>query len=73
MHRRSQEYDSITKEIVHICSPTAAEIEAAQQLIDAFEAHAAQGKGVFAVNGRMVDIPIVHAAQHILEICAKNR
>ncbi len=52
--------------INHIFSPSAAEIEAAQVLVTAFERHVATGKGVFVVNGRMVDMPIVRAAQRIL-------
>ncbi|MCP4420150.1 MAG: HpcH/HpaI aldolase/citrate lyase family protein [Chloroflexi bacterium] len=52
--------------INRILFSTAAEIETAQKLADAFEAHVATGKGVFAVNGRMVNMPIVRAAQRIL-------
>jgi citrate lyase beta subunit len=50
-----------------IFSPTTAAIEAAKELIDAFEAHERQGQGVFTLNGKMVDAPLLRAAQRILE------
>lgn len=47
-------------------TPDDAAIEAARQLVVAFEAHQRQGKGAFAVEGRMVDLPLVRAAQNVL-------
>lgn len=52
--------------IVEVFTPTEAEIEAAQRLIDAHDAHQAQGMGVFAYEGRMVDMPMIRAAERIL-------
>ncbi len=47
-------------------TPDDAAIEAARRLIVAFEAYQRQGKGAFAVEGRMVDLPLVRAAQNVL-------
>lgn len=47
-------------------TPDEAAIEAARRLIAAFEAHQRQGKGAFAVEGRMVDLPLVRAAENVL-------
>ncbi len=48
-------------------SPTQEEIEKAQRVVDAYQAHATVGSGVFTLNGRMVDRPILRAAEHILQ------
>ncbi len=47
--------------------PTAAAIAAAQRLIEAFEAHQAAGRGAFQLDGRMVDMPMIRAAQRVIE------
>lgn len=52
--------------IQQIFSPTEAEIAQAQAIIDAYEDHIAHGTGVFALHGRMVDRPVVRAAQQII-------
>ncbi|HNT25635.1 MAG TPA: CoA ester lyase [Anaerolineales bacterium] len=39
----------------------------AQRVIDAFETHQAQGRGAFELDGKMVDAPVVKAAQRVLE------
>ena len=39
----------------------------AQALLHAFEEHQAAGTGVFAFEGRMVDMPVVRAARRLLE------
>ncbi len=44
-----------------------AEIERARQIVAAYQSHLATGAGVFETNGRMVDMPIVLAAQNLLE------
>lgn len=46
--------------------PTAEETAAALRLIEAFEAHQAAGRGAFQLDGRMVDMPIVRAAQNVI-------
>lgn len=53
--------------IQQIFSPTAAEINQAQAILEAYNANVATGKGVFTINGRMVDKPVVRAAEKLLE------
>ncbi|MCP4427972.1 MAG: CoA ester lyase [Chloroflexi bacterium] len=48
-------------------SPSPEEIERARQIVATYRAYEADGKGVFEMNGRMVDMPIVRAAQNLLE------
>jgi citrate lyase beta subunit len=50
-----------------VFAPTAAEIARAQRLLEAFQLHVAAGSGVFALDGRMVDMPLVRGAEHLLE------
>ncbi len=52
--------------IEDVFTPQDAEIAAAQRLIAAFEAHQASGTGVFAYEGKMVDMPMIRAAQRVL-------
>lgn len=47
-------------------TPTAAEVGRAQALVAAFETHQAQGSGVFVYEGKMVDQPVIVAAQRLL-------
>lgn len=47
-------------------TPTDEEITAAQRLVDAHARHQAAGTGVFALDGRMVDRPMVRAAERLL-------
>ncbi|MFZ1754446.1 MAG: CoA ester lyase [Caldilineaceae bacterium] len=51
-------------------SPTAAEIAQAQRLIDTFESQQSAGTGVFEMDGKMIDMPVVLAARNVL---AANR
>ena len=48
-------------------TPGAAAIESAQRLVEAFQVHQAEGSGAFALDGRMIDMPLVKAAQGVLE------
>jgi citrate lyase beta subunit len=48
-------------------TPDEAAIESARRLVEAFEAHQAKGSGAFALDGRMIDMPLVKAAERILE------
>ncbi len=48
-------------------TPSDDAIARARQVVEAFEAHQAEGTGAFAVDGKMVDMPIVKAAQRVLE------
>lgn len=47
-------------------SPTADAVAAARRLIDAHDDAQAQGLGAFELDGRMVDMPMVRAAQSVL-------
>jgi citrate lyase beta subunit len=47
-------------------TPREEEIRRAKRLIAAHEAHQAAGAGVFAFDGRMVDMPMIRAAETVL-------
>ena len=49
-----------------VFTPTEKEIEAAQRLIDAHDAHQSSGSGVFQLDGKMVDMPMIRAAESVL-------
>ncbi len=49
-------------------SPTEEEIQAARRLVEAFQAHQNAGTGAFVLDGRMVDMPMVRAAQKLLAL-----
>jgi len=55
---------------VAICNevfrPSDEEVEKAKRLVEAFEEHEAAGIGVFVVDGRMVDAPVVNRARKVL-------
>jgi citrate lyase beta subunit len=48
-------------------TPEAAAIESARRLVEAFDLHQVKGSGAFALDGRMIDMPLVKAAQTVLE------
>ena len=48
-------------------TPDQAAIESARLLVQAFELHQAKGSGAFALDSRMIDMPLVKAAQAVLE------
>ena len=47
-------------------SPTDAEIDYAQRLLAAFEAAEAEGAGVIAFEGKMIDMPLVKSARNVM-------
>lgn len=47
-------------------TPSAAEIAQARRIVEAFAEHQSSGKGAFALDGKMVDAPVVKAAESIL-------
>lgn len=53
--------------IQSVFTPSTAEIEAAQQLIEAHNQHQADGTGVFEYKGKMVDMPMVRAAIAVID------
>ncbi len=54
-------------EIVNRCfTPSAEEITWARRVIDAFRASQHAGRGAFALDGKMIDLPVVRQAERIL-------
>ncbi len=49
-----------------IFQPTAAELAKARRIVDAARAAAAQGRGAFVVDGRMIDPPFLRRAEAVL-------
>lgn len=47
-------------------TPEPAEIERARALLEAFEQHQRRGAGAFAVDGQMVDMPVIRQAENLL-------
>ena len=47
-------------------TPDAAAIAQAKKIVEAFKQHQSEGKGAFALDGKMVDMPIVKAAERVL-------
>jgi citrate lyase beta subunit len=47
-------------------TPNEAEVAAAQRVVGAYEASLVEGRGAFALDGKMVDMPMVKAAQQVL-------
>lgn len=52
-------------------SPSAEALAAAQRLVAAYEAHQAVGQGVFVLDGKMIDAPMLKAAQRVLARAAQ--
>jgi citrate lyase beta subunit len=48
-------------------TPSDQAILQARRLVEAFEQHQAQGAGAFDLDGRMIDMPLLKAAQNLLE------
>ena len=60
-------------EIIHeVFSPTENEIRKATKVVMAFNKNNAKGIGVFALDGKMVDAPVVARAQQILDLADIN-
>lgn len=53
--------------IVDVLTPTEPELAEAERLLSAHMGHQAEGRGVFALDGRMVDFPMVRAAQRVVQ------
>ncbi|MND02990.1 Citrate lyase subunit beta-like protein [compost metagenome] len=47
-------------------TPSEAEVAAAQRVVEAYDQNVKEGRGAFALDGKMVDLPIVKAAQRVL-------
>ena len=50
-----------------VFAPSPDEIERAQRLVEAHTAHQAAGAGAFELDGKMIDLPVVKAAERVLE------
>lgn len=48
-------------------TPDEAVVEKARQLVDAFDVHQKAGRGAFGLDGQMIDMPLVKAAQNVLD------
>jgi len=48
-------------------TPNDDSIEKARHLVETFEAHHKEGQGVFALDGKLIDMPLVKCAQGVLE------
>jgi citrate lyase subunit beta / citryl-CoA lyase len=54
-------------EIVNrVFAPSEAEVEWARRVIEAYEEEIGEGRGVLALNGAMVDLPVVVRARRVL-------
>ena len=49
-------------------SPSAEEIEYARRVVEAWDAAEAAGRGSLALDGRMIDVPVVKRAQNLLAL-----
>ena len=49
-------------------SPSAEEVEYARRVVEAWDAAEAAGRGSLAIDGRMVDVPVVKRAQNLLAL-----
>ncbi|HCQ00802.1 MAG TPA: CoA ester lyase [Candidatus Latescibacteria bacterium] len=53
--------------VIHAAfAPSQEDVDRARRLIHAHETHQATGTGAFNFEGTMVDLPLVHAAEHVL-------
>lgn len=52
--------------ILDVFLPSDEELDKANRLLDAFERHRSEGRGVFELDGRMVDMPMVRAAERVV-------
>lgn len=52
--------------INRVFTPTPAELQAAQRIIDTFQEEQAVGTGAFELDGKMVDMPMVRAAYRVV-------
>jgi citrate lyase beta subunit len=47
-------------------TPGVESVESARRIVEAFETSQQEGRGAFAMEGRMIDLPLVKAAQNLL-------
>jgi citrate lyase beta subunit len=56
-----------------VFAPSEAEVEWAQKVVEAYGREAGEGRGVFALNGSMIDLPVVERARRVLEEAERSR
>jgi citrate lyase subunit beta/citryl-CoA lyase len=80
--RRSRRFGFIGASVIHPSqvailneefAPSADEIGSAQRIVAAYEKAVAEGRGSIAVDGKMVDVPVVERAQQTLRRAAAIR
>ena len=47
-------------------APSAGELERAREIVAAYELAEAEGRGVVALDGEMIDLPVVERARQLL-------
>src|SRR5262249_17410125 len=52
--------------IANVFTPSDEAIAEAKRLIDAYQEHEGNGVGAFALDGKMVDMPILRAAENVM-------
>ncbi len=53
--------------LIHqVYTPDGEALAQAQRLVDAFQEHQKAGKGAFALDGKMIDMPLLRAAENVL-------
>jgi citrate lyase subunit beta/citryl-CoA lyase len=56
-------------DIIHeVFTPSEDEIRKAYRIVKEFRANTASGVGVFAIDGKMIDAPVVRRAEYILKL-----
>lgn len=55
-----------------VFTPTPQEVDRALRIVEAFRRARAEGSGAIAVDGRMVDLPVVARAKHILALAGAS-
>ena len=58
--------------VEEVFRPSDTEVEYARRVVDAFEAAEAAGAGAVAVDGQMVDLPVVERARRVLQIVSED-
>jgi citrate lyase subunit beta/citryl-CoA lyase len=52
-------------------SPSAADVDYAQKMVDAYEQAKAAGRGSVAFDGKMIDVPVVERSERVLSIARR--